>query len=311
MFVLPKGVLDRVDAICRTFLWEGSTVHNKAPLIAWSKVCVPKKEGGLGLKNSHKWNIALIGKLVWWIAAKPDKLWVQWIHHVYLNNVSWQYYCPPPDISWYWRKICQVRDLLAEGFSDNVWSIGEDGYSVQSCYNWVRDKQPDVLWSKAIWSHLAVPKHSFIAWLIAHNALMLKNRLFQYGIATDNLCCICHSQTEDLSHLFHGCSFSRQVMQELGKWLCSDFTHAQTFVRIARRRWGRIRKEVCTAAVIATWYFIWQQRNEARLFNRVMRPVLVIKNVQQAIRMRFVHYHTKSVSSRDRSWLVRVHLMSN
>ncbi|XP_074290506.1 uncharacterized protein LOC141617220 [Silene latifolia] len=169
-------------------------------------------------------------------AVRIDKI-VERIRSLGAKHLSYagrlQNYSPPPDISWYWRKICQVRDHLAVGFVDNVWSISEDGYSVQSCYNWVRDKQADVIWSKAIWSQLVVPKHSFIAWLIAHNALMLKNRLFQYGVATDSLCCICHSQTEDLSHLFHECSFSKQVLQELGKWLCSDFTHAHTFVKIA------------------------------------------------------------------------------
>ncbi|XP_074305388.1 uncharacterized protein LOC141640516 [Silene latifolia] len=38
MFILPKGVLDRVDAICRNFLWEGSTEYTKAPRVAWTNL---------------------------------------------------------------------------------------------------------------------------------------------------------------------------------------------------------------------------------------------------------------------------------
>ncbi|XP_074300630.1 uncharacterized protein LOC141631922 [Silene latifolia] len=76
IFVLPKGVLSRVDAIYRNFLWEGHAEYNSVPRVAWHKVCVPKIEGGLGLKDSHVWNVATIGKLVWWLVVKPDKLWV-------------------------------------------------------------------------------------------------------------------------------------------------------------------------------------------------------------------------------------------
>ncbi|XP_074283083.1 uncharacterized protein LOC141607633 [Silene latifolia] len=130
MFVLPKGVLDRFDSICRTFLWEGSTEYSKAPRVAWAKDCVLKKEGGLGPIHCVNCNAALIGKLVWCIVVKQDKLWVQWVHHVYLKGSPWLSYMPPPNTSWYWRKICKIKDLIQDGFADNSWSVRPAGYSV-------------------------------------------------------------------------------------------------------------------------------------------------------------------------------------
>ncbi|XP_074304931.1 uncharacterized protein LOC141639782 [Silene latifolia] len=230
MFVIPKGVMERVDEICRNFLWEGSTEHNKASVIAWSKVCVPKKEGGLGLKKSEKWNIALIGKL---------------------------------------KKICKVRDQIEGGFVDRDWSIGTVEYTVKICYNWIRDKHPDVRWNKAIWNKMSAPKHSFISYLISHNALMLKDRLFQYHVVAYNLYCICQLQLETHKNLFSECSFSRQVLQRIGDRLCCDMEHSSCLLKIAAKRWIKIRKDICTAAVTASWYFIWMQRNEARLQNKV------------------------------------------
>ncbi|XP_074265572.1 uncharacterized protein LOC141588011 [Silene latifolia] len=34
IFVLPAGLMDRIEALCRNFLWEGEENYNKAPLVA-------------------------------------------------------------------------------------------------------------------------------------------------------------------------------------------------------------------------------------------------------------------------------------
>ncbi|XP_070057528.1 uncharacterized protein [Nicotiana tomentosiformis] len=43
-------------------------------LVAWEKVCFPKKYGGLNIKSSREWNIAPVGKLLWQLASKQDIL---------------------------------------------------------------------------------------------------------------------------------------------------------------------------------------------------------------------------------------------
>ncbi|XP_074311352.1 uncharacterized protein LOC141647161 [Silene latifolia] len=308
MFVLPKGVLDRVDAICRSFLWEGSTEYSKAPRVAWTKVCVPKKEGGLGLKQSVNWNSALVGKLVWWIAVKQDKLWVQWVHHVYLKSSPWVFYKPPSDTSWYWRKICKIKDLIQDSILNEHWGDKPTSYSVKSCYNWLRHKHEVVWWCKPVWSSLGAPKHAFIEWLVADNALMLKTRLFKFQIIADKLCCICQLQDEDHEHLFQNCVYSIQILQGVDKWLCSEIAQPNSLLGITRNRWSRCRKEICTAALMACWYFIWMQRNQARLHQCLLRPARVILEIQKVNRYRFMAYKPCNNSCKDRAWLSRVQM---
>ncbi|XP_074293397.1 uncharacterized protein LOC141620421 [Silene latifolia] len=308
MFVLPKGVMDRVNVICRNYLWERSTEFSKAPRVAWAKVCVPKKEGGLGLKQSENWNAALIGKLVWWIVVKQNKLWVQWFHHVYLKGSPWLSYTPPPDASWYWRKICKVKDLIQDGFDDGIWSVRPAGYSVKSCYNWLRDKNDEVWWCKPVWSSLGAPKHAFIAWLVVQNALMLKVSLFQFQVSADKLCCICQLQDEDHEHLFQTCTYSTQILQGVGIWLCSDIAQPNGLLRITRCRWRRQRKGICTTALLACWYHIWMQRNQARLNQCIVRPAVIIADIQKAIRSRYMFHKPCNMSSKDRAWLSSVQL---
>ncbi|XP_074300302.1 uncharacterized protein LOC141631542 [Silene latifolia] len=133
IFVLPKGVLNRVDAICRNFLWEGNTEYNRVPSVGWHKVCVPKREGGLGLHQSYYWNVAMVGKLVWWLCYKPDRLWVQWVNHIYIKNADCLDYTPSTDVTWYWKKVCRVKEIIKEGFVNGQWSVGVGDYSVRRC----------------------------------------------------------------------------------------------------------------------------------------------------------------------------------
>ncbi|XP_074290966.1 uncharacterized protein LOC141617698 [Silene latifolia] len=89
IFLIPKGVLKTVDNICRNFLWDGNPECLRAPPIAWEKVWCPKSEEGLGIRDSNAWNVAAIGKLVWWIYTKPDTLWVKDKMQVGFRDEDW------------------------------------------------------------------------------------------------------------------------------------------------------------------------------------------------------------------------------
>uniref|UniRef100_A0A803NHZ5 Reverse transcriptase n=1 Tax=Cannabis sativa TaxID=3483 RepID=A0A803NHZ5_CANSA len=78
-----------LEAICRSFLWTGKSVMNGAGVVAWEKVCCPKKVGGLGQMYIPQWNAAAMVKHVWAIEKKKDNLWVKWVHSVYIKHQSW------------------------------------------------------------------------------------------------------------------------------------------------------------------------------------------------------------------------------
>ncbi|KAH0735285.1 hypothetical protein KY285_010992 [Solanum tuberosum] len=63
VFILPQSVLKEIDRKCREFLWNAAEGKRKVALVAWDKVCVPKKFGGLNIKECCKWNVASVGKL--------------------------------------------------------------------------------------------------------------------------------------------------------------------------------------------------------------------------------------------------------
>lgn len=73
IFPIPKSVLTRITSLCRKFLW-GS---NATP-VAWTHVCLPKNESGVGLRDIVAWNKALLAKNIYKISNDSDSLWAAW-----------------------------------------------------------------------------------------------------------------------------------------------------------------------------------------------------------------------------------------
>lgn len=76
-FLMPKGWCEELDKILKYFLWGFPTQksRNFTPK-GWGSICLPKKQGGLGLQKMSETNRALITKLAWRVVTNPDNLWV-------------------------------------------------------------------------------------------------------------------------------------------------------------------------------------------------------------------------------------------
>jgi len=77
IFLLPDEVLGSITKICGNYLWGDTEDSRKIPHISWQHTCLPKAQGGLGLKDFKMWNKPTIAKLVWEIPMKKDVLWVK------------------------------------------------------------------------------------------------------------------------------------------------------------------------------------------------------------------------------------------
>ncbi|XP_074298081.1 uncharacterized protein LOC141628893 [Silene latifolia] len=177
IFLIPSAIMNIISSIYRNFLWSGKSEYQKSLSISWDTCCLPKEEGGLGIKDVKCWNKALLGKYAWWLATKQDHLWVKWVNHVYLKGKTWSTYTPPPDCSWSWRKITHTMQVFHQAYTCNKWLNAVAPYTVQAGYQWLRIKAPKVEWRHICWNQLNVPKYSFIFWSIMHSRLLTKARL--------------------------------------------------------------------------------------------------------------------------------------
>eukprot|EP00253_Pinus_taeda_P020018 PITA_20018 len=65
IFLAPKGILDQMRSIQRSFLWSGNNEKKKWSLVAWKKLCKRKDRGGLNLVDPSMVN-RICGAKIWW-----------------------------------------------------------------------------------------------------------------------------------------------------------------------------------------------------------------------------------------------------
>lgn len=75
-------------------------MSNRPGYVAWEKVCRPKNQGGLGIRDVILWNKAAIANHIWAIAHKKDNLLVRWVHFVYIKDDNQEGYKASPNASW-------------------------------------------------------------------------------------------------------------------------------------------------------------------------------------------------------------------
>lgn len=65
------------------------TVGSKFSKVAGKDICLPREEGGLGLRDLDSWNTTLHATILWNIFAKKDTLWIQWVDtHIFIGLIG-------------------------------------------------------------------------------------------------------------------------------------------------------------------------------------------------------------------------------
>ncbi|XP_074293507.1 uncharacterized protein LOC141620569 [Silene latifolia] len=175
-------------------------------------------------------------------------------------------------------------------------------YTVKGCYNWLREKKEEVIWYKSVWCSMAAPKHAFIAWLFSHQAMRMKDMLYEYNVVPDNLCFLCALAVESHIHVLQDCAYTKQVMQLVTTALGAYLSSAHVLQQVKRRRWSRLRKNVTTAAILAVWYTVWMQKNMAWLHHMMLSPSMVVRQVTTSLRNRVRICCNKSILPKNGLW---------
>ena len=71
------------------YLWSGNDNIKAKAKVAWNQICVPNREGGLGLKRVNDWNKASMLRHTWNLFARACSFWVAWVK-MYLLRGRWE-----------------------------------------------------------------------------------------------------------------------------------------------------------------------------------------------------------------------------
>nr|GEW31844.1 hypothetical protein [Tanacetum cinerariifolium] len=110
--------------------------------VSWEDVCLPKDEGGLGIRRLRSFNQALMVSHLWKVLTLKDSLWVKWIHVYKLKDRN---FWDVPLRAWFdnWcalsplANVISSRDIFRGGFDKHskgvfVWAA-EAGIQRREC----------------------------------------------------------------------------------------------------------------------------------------------------------------------------------
>lgn len=126
---LPSKVLRNIEQKLCSFLWKGVDGNCKGAKVAWADICLPKNEGGLGIKDLISWNKALMIRHLWNLVHGSNNLWSTWIKAHHLKDRSIWEVKAPKICSWNWRKLLKlrpiarplIRHIIGNGLDTSLW----------------------------------------------------------------------------------------------------------------------------------------------------------------------------------------------
>ena len=121
-FDLTKSVCDDLNSMIARYWWSQQDKLNKIHWLSWEKLTRSKKKGGLGFRDLHLFNMAMLSRQAWRLLTNPDMLCAQVLKAKYYPNKELIQCTARGGISYSWRSILKGLKLLKQGL---IWRIGD------------------------------------------------------------------------------------------------------------------------------------------------------------------------------------------
>nr|XP_043630001.1 uncharacterized protein LOC122601300 [Erigeron canadensis] len=116
VFILPTRVTSEIEQMMRGFLWSQCTLGKGKAKVSWDVVCLPKQEGGLGIRRLETSNVVLMATHIWNLLTVKESLWVKWVHTYRLRGRSFWDIPLRGNMPWSWKKLLAIRPLVRNHF---------------------------------------------------------------------------------------------------------------------------------------------------------------------------------------------------
>lgn len=316
ILVLPKKVIRHIIKLMRSFLWKGVTSSHRAP-VAWAEVCLPRRQGGLGLFHLKELNTALFMKHLWSLINDEESLWIQWIHtyHISASQSFWDMGSKntlPRSLQMLLK--CRGQALSCFDRINATWIGLGQPFSTKGTYlsltTPTTHNQPP-WWTNILWSKYGLSKCSFISWLVLRNKLTTKDRLAKWMPNIDPKCFLCQAANEDRNHLFFSCPVASRIWSTVCCFAGWNWPSDWNLMKQAElTSWGNgflsnIKKAVWTTCV----YHIWRLRNSLMAADMRTSENLTTRNIISDLKLSFTKISARPKSRQAISWCTRMGIM--
>ncbi|KAL6185530.1 hypothetical protein ACLB2K_041662 [Fragaria x ananassa] len=119
-FRFPKGICDDLNAALGNFWWGSNETGNNIHWKSWQFLGLPKEKGGMGFRDLHEFNLALIAKQAWRLTNDPNSLWARVLKGRYYPNCCFAVAKKGYRASLGWSSLLEARDFITK---NNYWQI--------------------------------------------------------------------------------------------------------------------------------------------------------------------------------------------
>jgi hypothetical protein len=107
-FLLPKGVLHKLNYYWSRFFWQGDTDKKKYQFPKWNVFCRPKNQGGLGIHDLEVKNIVLLGKWLFKLLTE-DGTCKTTLKQKYVGSKALSQFICKPGKSHFWARLMATK----------------------------------------------------------------------------------------------------------------------------------------------------------------------------------------------------------
>lgn len=120
-FDLTKSFCDQLSSMICRYWWSQMDKENKVHWVSWETMTWPKRKGGLGFRNLHHFNIAMLARQTWRLLQNPKTLCAKVLSSKYYPDGQILDAKSIRGMSYAWRSISKGIILLSKGI---IWRVG-------------------------------------------------------------------------------------------------------------------------------------------------------------------------------------------
>jgi hypothetical protein len=110
-FLLPKGVLHKLDYYRSRFFGQRDSEKKKYRLVKWSVICSSKDQGGLGIHDLEVKNTALLGKWLFRLLTE-EGTWQTILKRKYIDQNSLSHVLWKLRDSHFWAGLMAIKKFF-------------------------------------------------------------------------------------------------------------------------------------------------------------------------------------------------------
>ncbi|GJR54457.1 hypothetical protein Tco_1404978 [Tanacetum coccineum] len=272
VFVLPTRILLELEQLIRGFLWCQGDMRKGKAKVSWEVVCLPKNEGGLGLRRLEMFSKALMVTHIWNLLVKKES-----------GNITWG-----------WRKFLQLRPLihdhvkyhLGDGATCSLWY---DRWSLcgpladiisshdihRASFSLSSNVQVAVANGAWIWPSEWYSKYPIMNLLATPNLLDVDDRLEwrdRVGVVKPFSVATVWDSLKELVGLSNVADSITVIVDSI--------------IPFAKRR--SVRSVIAKLVVAACSYFVWQECNFRLFKSQKQTPLQVIDCIKSSVRLKLL-----------------------